>query len=325
MAIASNTPVPIIGGWKLASQLTIDDYVYSWDGYPLPIKTIQQYTPKEMFEVQFKDGVCVQVDNHSTFPAFNSANRDRESKYKNKYKRRYVQKYYSPTQLVECGLYNEKGWREFSVENARPIQFPTEDHPVPPFIVGLWAGKPRGKMKFTFDPSWVEPIQKKIRSYGWHTDRKGNTLIFKQSINNTFLTKYPRIPNKLPIEYTFGSIEQRVEFLRGLVAIKPGSYNVKLDRFLIFSKSLQFLITLQSICESLGMKTQVFNNATSLTHQLTFKTILDLHPNQQHHKRNKGDYRRMINQVEKIKPQPVVHIETDAPFVVGQGFLPIWH
>ena len=207
----------------------------------------------------------------------------------------------------------------------QPLHFLFEDHPVPPFIAGLWAGKKGAKVKFTFEPDWVDYVQKKIRAHGWHVDRIKNSLIFKQSINTTFLTRYMTVPTKLPIEYTFGSIDQRIEFLRGLVATKPGCYNPQLDRFLIFSRNIKFLITLQSICESLGMKTQVFHNRTSLTHQLTFATDIPLHLHQNPIKRTKGDRRRMITKVEKIESAPVVHIVTDAPFVVGQGFLPIWH
>ena len=325
MAIASNTPVPVLGGWKLASQLTTSDYVYSWDGFPLPIKTIQHYVPTQMFDIQLKDGVSLEVDNHTTFPAFTTRNRQRESRHKGKYKRHYIQRYYTPEQLIEKGLIDKRGWNVFSIENTKPIHFPYEDHPVPPFIVGLWAAKQRSKIKFTFDPEWVEPVQKKIRALGWFTERKENTLTFKQSIGVSFLTRYPQIPTTLPIEYTFGNTEQRIELLLGIVAMKPGCYNSRLDRFLIFSRDLRFLITLQSICESLGMKSFVFENTTSLTHQLTFKTDIQLHPKQQTQLGIKGHKRRMITKVEKIEPTNAVHIETDAPFVVGQGFLPIWH
>ena len=278
-----------------------------------------------MYEVQLKDGVYVQVDDLTTFPAFTTRNRQRESRHQGKYKRRYVQKYYSPTQLIEKGLLDKRGWNVFSIQNAKPLQFPYEDHPVPPFIVGLWAGKKGAKVKFAFEPDWLDYVQKKIRAQGWHVDRKKDTLVFKQSINVTFLTRYISIPRKLPIEYTFGSIEQRIEFLRGLVAMKPGCYNPTLDRFLIFSRSIPFLITIQAICESLGMKTYVFNNSTSLTHQLTFVTGIELHIHQLNSKRNKGEHRRMITKVEKTEPRSAVHIDTDVPFVVGQGFLSIWH
>ena len=325
MAIASNTPVPVIGGWKLASQLIPGDYVFSWDGYPIIVKSIQQYTPKQMFEVQLKDGVYLEVDGHTKFPAFTTRNRQRESRHQGKYKRHFIQKYYTPEELLEKGLIDKRGWNVFSIENTKPIQFPYEDHPIPPFIVGLWAAKQKGKVKFTFDPKWITYVEKKIRSHGWFTERKGNTLTFKQSINVSFLTRYPSIPTTLPIEYTFGSIEQRIEFLKGIVAMKPGSYNSRLDRFLMYSRSIRFLITLQGICESLGMKTFVFENKTSHTHQLTFKTDIPLHLEQETKLGIKGQKRRMITKVEKIEPRPAVHIETDAPFVVGQGFLPIWH
>ena len=326
MAIASDTPVPIVGGWKLAYQLTTDDYVYSWDGYPIPIKSIQHYPAKEMYEVQLKDGVYVQVDNHSTFPAFTKENRERESRRKTNKKRWYIQKYYTPEQMLERGLINKDSRREFSIENAKPLHYPQEDHPVPPFIVGLWAGKRGAKVKFTFEPDWIDYVHKKIRSVGWHVERKKNTLIFKQSINATFLTseKYITIPTKLPIAYTFGSIDQRIEFLRGLVAMKPECYNITMDRFQIYSRNIQFLITLQSICESLGMKTQAFHNTQSLTHSFTFRTDIQLHPKQQE-RRKRNSKRRSINKVEKIEPKSAVHIVTDVPFVVSQGFLPIWH
>jgi hypothetical protein len=324
LAIAANTPIPVLGGWKLASQLTTKDYVFSWDGYPLPIKTIQHFTAIKMFDVQLKDGVYVQVDGHAKFPAFTMFNRQREARKKTNRPRQYIQRYYSPEDLLEKGLQDKRGWNMFSIENSAPLQYPTEDHPVPPFLAGLWAMKQRSKVRFTFDPNWVEPVQKKLRSLGWYTERKKNSLIFKQSINTAFLTRYPRIPITLPIEYTFGSIEQRIEFLRGIVAFKPTAYNPKLDTFFIYSRSTRFLITLQSICESLGMKTYVLENPGSLTNKLSFKTDIRLHPDQPQTK-NRGSKRRMITNIQPIPVKPVVHIETDAPFVAGQGFLPIWH
>jgi hypothetical protein len=133
------------------------------------------------------------------------------------------------------------------------------------------------------------------------------------------------VPSKLPIEYTFGSVEQRIDLLRGILATKPGSYNKKLDKFLIFSRNLNFLIVIQGICESLGMKTQVFDNKTSITHQLAFKTSIKLHPEQSQTKISKHFDRRIVKTIEKIDPKPSIHIVTDEPFVVGQGFLPIWH
>lgn len=324
MAIAANTPIPVLGGWKLASQLTTKDYVFSWDGFPLPIKTVQQFTPRQMYDVQLKDGVYIEVDEHAKFPAFTMFNRQRESRKKTNRPRQYIQRYYSPEELLTHGLKNKRGWNNFSIENSAPLQYPTEDHPVPPFIVGLWAMKQRSKVRFTLHPDWVEPVQKKIRQLGWFTERKRNTLTFKQSINTTFLTRYPKIPTTLPIEYTFGSTQQRTELLAGIVAFKPTAYNPDLDRFFIYSRSLRFLIQLQSVCESLGMKATVYQNDSSLTHQLTFKTDIRLHPDQPPpHK--KGHKRRMITNIKPIPPTTVVHIETDAPFVVGQGFLPIWH
>jgi hypothetical protein len=326
MAIAGDTPVPVPGGWVLANTIQAGDYVYGSDGLPQKVQTIHQYTPHEMYLVTMSDGVALETDQHTRLPISTVNNRIVENKYKGKRKRTATQKFATPTELLDSGLKGaNRNWL-FSVNNTQPVQFPHEDHPVPPFIAGMWMTRRNKQSHFWIRDEVLEYVQKEIRSCGWAfvMDRK-NLLEMRPNIRNSFLTRYATIPTTLPVDYYFGSIDQRIDLLRGLLVTNPGAYNKKTEEFLIHSRDLRHLIKLQGVCESLGMKTQVFENKTSYTHKLRFKTNIQLLPWQKIEFNLKNAGRRSIIGVEKTPALESIHITTEKPFVVGQGFLPIWH
>ena len=326
MAIASNTPVPIPGGWTLAKHLKKGDYVFSSKGLPIQIVGTHEYVPTTCYEVLLNDGVSILVDNHTRFPVSDINRRWVENQYQAKRRKRSVQKFASPEELLDIGLTTDRGDRIFSINNTAPIQFVWEDHPVPPFIVGMWMTKRNMRGRFMLRPENSEFIKKKIRSYGWnYAEESGNTIEIRPSINHSFITKYPTVPKVLPPEYCFGAIEQRVELLQGFLALRPNAYNKKRKEFEIYSTDLRFLIMIQGICESLGMKTQVFSRDHSITHKLRFKTNIPLTKEQEIVPNLKNAGRRMITAVNSAQVLSCIHINTAQPFVVGQGFLPIWH
>lgn len=326
MAIASNTPVPIPGGWTLAKHLKKGDYVFSSKGLPIQIVGTHEYVPAHCYEVLLNDGVSVLVDNHTRFPVSDINRRWVENQYQAKRRKRSVQKFASPEELLDIGLTTDRGDRIFSINNTAPIQFPWEDHPVPPFIVGMWMTKRNIRGRFTLRLENMEFIKKKIRSYGWnYAEEWGNVLEIRPSINHSFITKYPTVPKVLPPEYCFGAIEQRIELLQGFLALRPNAYNKKRKDFEVYSQDIRFLIMIQGICESLGMKTQVFHNEKSITHKLRFKTNIPLIKEQEIVPNLKNAGRRMITAVNSAQILSCIHINTAQPFVVGQGFLPIWH
>jgi hypothetical protein len=326
MAIASNTPVPIPGGWTLAKHLKKGDYVFSSSGLPIQIVGTHEYVPAHCYEVLLNDGVSVLVDNHTRFPVSDINRRWVENQYQAKRRKRSVQKFASPEELLEIGLTTDRGDRIFSINNTAPIQFPWEDHPVPPFIVGMWMTKRNMRGRFSLRPENIEFIKKKIRSYGWnYVQEYDNTLEIRPSINHSFITKYPTVPKVLPPEYCFGAIEQRIELLQGFLALRPNAYNKTRKDFEVYSQDIRFLIMIQGICESLGMKTQVFHNEKSITHKLRFKTNIPLIKEQEIVPNLKNAGRRMITAVNTAQILSCIHINTAQPFVVGQGFLPIWH
>ena len=326
MAIEANTPIPIPNGWTLAKHLKKGDYVFSSKGLPIQVQSVQSYTAQAGYEVLLNDGVSVYVDNHARFPVSDINRRWVENRYQGKRRRRSVQKFANAEELLTVGLRTPGGKRIFSINNAEPIQFVSEDHPVPPFIVGMWMTKRNIRGRFCLRDVNLEYIKKKIRSYGWNwVEEWGNILEIRPSINHAFITKYPTVPKTLPLQYCFGSIDQRIELLQGFLALRPNCFNKKLKEFHIFSRDIRFLITIQGICESLGIKSQVFHYDTSITHKLRFKTNIALVPWQEFETNLKNAKRRMISDIKSTQKMSCIHINTQEPFVVGQGFLPIWH
>jgi intein/homing endonuclease len=326
MAIASNTPVPIPGGWTLAKHLKKGDYVFSSKGLPIQIVGTHEYVPLNCYEVLLNDGVSILVDNHTRFPVSDINRRWVENQYQAKRKQRSIQKFASPEELLDIGLTTDRGDRIFSINNTAPIQFLWEDHPVPPFIAGMWMTKRNRRGRFILKPENIEFIKKKIRSYGWnYVEESGNLIEIRPSIAHAFITKYPTVPRLLPTEYCFGAIEQRIELLQGFLALRPNAYNKKRKEFEIFSTDIRFLIVIQGICESLGMKTHVFSRDHSSTHKLRFKTNIPLTKEQEIVPNLKNAGRRMITAVNTTQILSCIHIDTAQPFVAGQGFLPIWH
>ena len=326
MAIEANTPVPIPNGWTLAKHLKKGDYVFSSKGLPIQVQSVQSYTAQTGYEVLLNDGVSVYVDNHARFPVSDINRRWVENRYQGKRRRRSIQKFATPEELLTTGLITTSNKRIFSINNCEPIQFISEDHPVPPFIVGMWMTKRNIRGRFCLRDVNLEYIKKKIRSYGWNwVEEWGNILEIRPSINHAFITKYPTVPKTLPLQYCFGSIDQRIELLQGFLALRPNCFNKKRKEFQIFSRDIRFLITIQGICESLGIKSHVFHFDTSITHKLRFKTNIPLVPWQEFEPNLKNAKRRMISDVKQQEKFPCVHIQTAEPYVVGQGFLPIWH
>ena len=326
MAIEANTPIPIPHGWTLAKHLKKGDYVFSTQGTPIQVQSVQTYTAQSAYEVFLNDGLSINVDSHARFPVSDINRRWVENRYQGKRKRRAIQKYATPEELLDSGLKTPRGDRIFSINNSEPIQFLTEDHPVPPFIVGMWMTRRNIRGRFCLRDVNIDYIKRKIRSYGWNfVEEWGNILEIRPSINHAFITKYPTVPKILPIEYCFGSVDQRIELLQGFLALRPNCFNKKARDFEIYNTDLRFLTTIQGICESLGMKTQLFIKDKSFSHRLRFKTNIPLVPWQEFEPNLKNAKRRMITDVKPLDKTACVHIQTPEPFVAGLGFLPIWH
>ena len=101
MAIEANTPVPIPNGWTLAKYLKKGDYVFSSQGLPIQVKSVQEYRTQVAYEILLGDGVSLLVDGHARFPVSDINRRWVENRYQGKRAQRRKPVYAKPEELLE--------------------------------------------------------------------------------------------------------------------------------------------------------------------------------------------------------------------------------
>lgn len=328
MALFANTAIPTPNGWTTAKELQIDDIVFDQFGQPVKVTRVQEYTPSQCFEIELDDGLTLQGDKHLTLHLQDRKWRNRVGESQRLKDRKFQRQMTRPLlvmsadQLQDTSLFDNNGWKSYSVPNCLPVQYPTRDLPVPPYVFGVWFSTltPTGR-------HWVRhyhPItkmQKVFRGYGHFIKTKkhknGQTLFdIRPAVRESFLFAGVNIPTSLPFYYLDANVSQRMELLEGL--IDGGFIKKSKNSSLYTAKNANYhlLRKIQGLIESLGIRTELHTPNNSVKYTLKFRikdnfSVLY------------GTNRRFVTKITEISPEPCVHIETNGQFLVGEGFIPV--
>ena len=328
MAITAQTKVPTLDYWKLAGKLQVGDWVFDKDGNPVQIKLIQSYRAKECFEVILDDNLTLCGDKNLTLPVENLKHRHRQSTYKGVNKFRRPLKPTKVLDLVDKPLVLKNNRKAFSIPTTKPLQYPTQDFPVPPFIFGFWFFARRFDGTMSAAPGKQDEVEQIFKDYGYLPKfsrllPKGTrTFRCTPTIESQLI---PNIPNTIPNNYVMGSVEQRMDLLRGIFSTKSKSYNKKQDFFQFSSKNFTLVQKVQCVAESLGMRTNVNKHDILGHYTVKFKSRLPLVNDQVSPPIKVNQARRYIVKINPIEEQQCVHIETtaqDNTILVGEGYIP---
>lgn len=322
MAISIDTPVPTHLGWMPAGNLQLGDILYTPDSGHATITRLHVYNPGHCYEVEFDDGITFVCDEHTKLQVQDREQRNMVTKAINRKNRKHkfgVRGQYpikTITEIEENYIRPDKRL-EYSVLNSRAVAFPTRDLPVPPYLLAIWLAVKTPKNNLWVNNLPIEKIKRIARNYGYaivvrkvHSKRPGFDI--RPSIKDSFLFAGAEIPNSIPLSYMESSIEQRQEFVEGLIDSQKPWYDSKLNKYVINDMSFSYLKHLQGLLESLGYKTSLMKYKSAKHYRLQFK----LHENPRKN-------RRLIKKITKIPAQECVHIETGTQFVVGEGFIPL--
>jgi molybdate-binding protein len=97
-----------------------------------------------------------------------------------------------------------------------------------------------------------------------------------------------------------------------------------MDKFTFTSKNLSTVLTIQSLVESLGLKTSIKFKKSINSHSLLFRSKIQLVNNQRPSNVRLHLARRYIKEITDVPPQMCVYIETtskDSTILVGEGFI----
>jgi hypothetical protein len=327
MAITANTLVPTPNGWERADKIFKDSLLFTERGELTQANLVQVYTPKECFEVEFDDGLTICGDKNLTFYLQNAKWRSRLSQQVHWKNRKFQREMTRPLlikkleELNDNPLKDHRGRLIYSVPNSLPVQYPNKDLPVPPYIFGVWFAtlSPTGRHWLRGQP--FNKMQKIFRGYGHfiktRKHKNGDVLFdIRPSVRDSFLFAGCDIPTSIPFYYLDSDVDQRIELLQGLVDGGLIKKSKSSSVYTATDANYRFLRKLQGLVESLGIKTTLSTPHKNKSYKLKFRLIGNFPINY-------GINRRFVIKINKISPQPCVHIDTGTQFLVNEGFIPV--
>lgn len=327
MAILANEKVLTLDYWKPARKLVVGDYVFDRQGNIVQVKLVQEYQAQDCYRVIFNDHLSVAGDLHLGFAVETPKYRQRLVDYKGVFKFRRPLKLMRVQDLQETSLKTPKNRLAFSVPTADPIKLPHQYLPIPPFIMGLWFFGRRANKTLSAARGREEQVIQKLEDYGYKAKfgRRLPSGVREFTLAPTVESQLaPNIPRKIPNNYLLGSVDQRLELLRGIFCAKTRSYSPQKDIFRFNSQHLPTVSQIQCLVESLGVRTKIELDERTNGYTLFFKTKHKLVDNQVSPEAKVHQGRRYIREITKISGQSCVHIETTAPdntILVGEGFI----
>jgi len=292
MGIESRTPIPTATGWKPAYMLAAGDTVYSYDGKPAKVVSVQVYEAPECYKIWFQDHLTMIVDWRTGIPVMSHAQIDNYRQWQRK--RRQTKQWeihpLGPRILVNADKHH---W----LLNCTPPKMPNRELPVEPYYLGRW----------------VMDVSMRRRMSQFH-------------ITRNLLEKYPVIPLYIPDEYLFASFFQRLDLLRGIMSTRKEPFKAKKGFFVVRIKDFRLFRQVQCLVESLGIRGITVLRTKSNDFELMFRTILKLIPDQPPQKSVFRHEFRRIERVEATTPRKCVHVQTDAPdntIVISEGYLSV--
>ena len=329
MAILATQRVLTLDFWKLANDIVPGDYLFDRNGRPVKVTLVQKYMAQECYEVTMSDLLRVAGDKHMRMPIETRPRRNKTMAYKGKHRFRSPFKYYNMEELSQLPVRDKRNRYSFSVPTTEPIQLPHQTLPVPPFVFGYWFFAKLSDQSMGTQAEYEDFVIEKFKDHGYQVKlgpKRGNTG-HRFSTTPTVLSHLiPLVPQKIPNNYLWASVEQRLELFSGIMCSRKKQYHKQKDRFRFSFKNLHEVTQVQALAESLGCRTKVQSDPIVKNYTVFIKTRLRLVPNQESPPIKVHQSRRYTHEVSKIAPQMCVHIETDGEdntILVGEGFISV--
>lgn len=283
-ALSLDTDIPTPRGWRKMRDLHPGDFVFSVDGKPTEILFESETFDKPMYRVKFEDGteIDASADHIWAVQTKDSRRLSRRPVRRTRVKPEVAARdgwYEITTEQMLSDFYRDrrdgKG-REYKyrVPQALPVQYPRQDLPVDPYVLGVWLGDGSSKgQQVTVSEQDLPGTLERLTSRGYNC----SIVRYKNRASAIDIDPHPRgcsrrlyagsfreglknlgvLNNKhIPDIYLRGSIEQRRDLLCGLMDTDG---TISKDGHCAFTQKSEALAmgTLELI-RSLGIKARIF-------------------------------------------------------------------
>lgn len=286
-ALSLDTQIPTPSGWRKMGDINVGDYVFGKNGNPTMVIGESEIFDKPMYLVTFEDGEKIKAssDHIWTVQTKTSRKTSKSNAKHNSIGNKYREGGWYDTTTEEMandfvrtrrdGKGNEYKYR---VPMNGAIQYSKKNLGISPYLLGVWLGDGTNTTtNITVSNEDANEMMENVKKASGYTVELHNTKnrskyfkVDKQKSNKTNsdsfiynLHKLNLIGNKhIPQEYLYGSIEQRLELLQGLMDTNGTCSKNGQCSFVQKSKVLseQFL----ELVNSLGIKAKMIKRKSVL-------------------------------------------------------------
>lgn len=249
----NSIPVPTPFGWTTMGELRKGDYVFDRFGKPtLVLETFPQ-GKKKVFKIILADGretLCCENHLWTTYTS----------------KDNFITK--TTREMFNNGTCTKAGAYRYQIPMNKAIEYAAKDFAIDPYVMGVFLGDGCClERDLTLSSQDEEILQEVARLTGftYHKESLNNySWVFRKNgvrvKTREFFKDYPEvidyaINKKIPEQYKYGSIEQRLNLLQGLLDT-DGSIEPK-GRVSFYSCSEQLANDVKELVYSLGMQSGI--------------------------------------------------------------------
>jgi len=224
-------------GWITMGEINLGDEVIDVNGKATKVLGIFPQGKKQIYKITFSDGSSTECTGDHLWLTWNHAERVYYKKVKGKKIRTEHHGTIRTTDELINSLYGKDGRLQYSIPIVKPIEFTKKQYKIDPYLLGALIGDGHLGTYIGFstnDNFLYEKINNIIQKDGYKlairnkkndfvgcsivkNEKNNNENIFKTIFQELNLLNKKSQDKFIPEEYLFGSIEQRVALLQGLM------------------------------------------------------------------------------------------------------------
>ncbi|MDQ3790068.1 MAG: AAA family ATPase, partial [Actinomycetota bacterium] len=366
-ALALDTPLATPTGWTTMGAVQVGDHLIGADGRPTRVVAATDVmVDRPCYEVEFSDGTVIVADaQHQWLTETRASRRSAQvaaagrNRQKNQRTFAAVRTTEEIAATVRCDTADRR--LNHSVTNAKPLDLPERDLPLPPYTFGVWLGDGHSaSARFTTaDPEIV-----------WHIEEEGLTVIPRGELR--YSLRLPGAPvaerdcvvcghafcrdhhgtvgailrsmgvlgdKRIPVEYLRASEAQRRALLAGLLdtdgtVCPTGAVQFAVTNQKLAEDTYELIVSLGYRCSMTTKRVNGRGESSSTAYLITFSTedeVFRLERKRLLHKerhRGKNPARtgsRFIVDVRPVPSVPVRCVEVDNDdhlYLAGRAMVP---
>lgn len=207
--LASETPIMTTEGWVQHGDLRAGMFVFGPDGKPKEVIDVLPTTERDLYRVTFGDGSSIVCDDQHQWSGSRVKRVDGSWQP--------VDMTVDLPQLMEITQQKAACARPFIVDEASPIELPSAELPIDPYVLGMWLGDGNSHTGII---STDERDRDDIAPYGWvvPSNERPGLCSYRVPGLTTQLRESGLLGEKVvPEAYLYGSLEQRLALVQGLM------------------------------------------------------------------------------------------------------------